>query len=175
MKSLFSQRASKETHHVCGLYYSIMKNIDFDELKKFIVESRKSTYAGSGKLIKSALLDGSSQFEHKQGKYFYRDIYFTGKDNFMGQEVVYIDGAPVWSMVYCGSAEPKKMTRFLKKSLSVLSEKCRFGDVAEFSEGRLRYKGTGEGSMKRFSGMEQMLDNGNEVYKLKYSGGSVLK
>lgn len=158
-----------------GTGREIMENVDFGELKKFIAESRRNTYAGEGKRVETPLLSDSRQLEYKNGKYFYRDIYFDGEDNFAGQEVIYIGDRPVWAMVYCGSAEPDEMTGFLKKSLTQLSEKCRFGGVAEFQEGKFRYKDNGNGSMQRFDGQEMMFIKEKDVYKLIYSGGLIFK
>ena len=53
--------------------------------------------------------------EYQKGDYLYRDIYFSGEENFIGQEVVYQNNSPVWSMVYCGSVEPKEVFDFLKE------------------------------------------------------------
>ena len=149
--------------------------ISFEELKKFVAEARKNTYAGEGESVKSPLLDGSHQLEYEKDKYFYRDIFFTGEKNFIGQEAVYFNGNPIWSMVYSGSAEPKEITPFLKKSLSVLSEKCRFGERYELKENNLLYKDDGQGTLERFGGQEQIFKQGQEVYKLNYHGGSISK
>lgn len=149
--------------------------MNFDELKNFIAEARRNTYAGDGKRIESPFLTGSVQLEHRKGEYFYRDIYFGGEKNFIGQEVVYQNDKPIWSMVYCGSVEPPEAANFLKKSLSNLSEKCRFGEECEFEEDDLRYKDEGEGTLERFNGEEEIFIKGESVYKLKYQGGLVLK
>ncbi len=145
------------------------------ELKNFIAEARKNTYAGGGKAIENPLLAGSRQLEFRKGDYFYRDIYFAGKKNFAGQEVVYLREEPIWSMVYYGSAEPPEAAGFLKKSLLNLAEKCRFYRECEFKEGEFEYKNEGEGTMDQFHGKESVLISKEKVYKLRYQGGLVLK
>ncbi len=149
--------------------------INFDELKKFITEARKNTYAGGGKLAENPILTGSCQLEYKSGDYFYHDIYFSGKENFAGQEVVYLKDEPTWSMVYCGSAEPKEASEFLKKSLLNLAEKCRFNEECKFAEGDFEYENKGGGILERFYGEESIFIRGEKVYNLKYQGGLVLK
>ena len=151
------------------------ENINFEELKKFITEARRKTYAGEGGSVESPLLNGSHQLEYKKDKYFYRDIFFAGQKNFIGQEVVYLNNNPIWSMVYSGSAEPEGITPFLKKSLTVLSEKCRFGEKCELKENNLLYKDNGQGTLERFGGEEQISKQKKEVYKLNYHGGLILK
>lgn len=151
------------------------ENINFKELKKIVAEARRNTYAGEGGAVEVSLLNGSHQLEYRKDKYFYRDIFFAGKKNFIGQEVVYFNNNPVWSMVYSGSAEPEEITPFLKKSLTVLSEKCRFGEKCELKENDLSYKDNGQGTLERFGGEEQIFKQGEEVYKLDYHGGSISK
>ena len=145
------------------------------ELKNFIAEARKSTYAGGGAAVKNPLLTGSHQLEFRKGDYFYRDIYFAGKKNFTGQEVVYLKENPIWSMVYCGSAEPPEATGFLRKSLLNLTEKCRFYEECEFEEEDFKYENEGKGTMEQFRGKESISINEEKVYKLRYQGGSILK
>lgn len=152
-----------------------MENINFEELKRFIAEARRNTYAGEGKPVEKTLLNGSCQLEYKKGEYFYRDIYFTGKDNFIGQEVVYFNDKPIWSMVYCGSSEPPEVTNFLKKSLSTLSEKCRFNEKCEFEENDFRYENEGEGTLEQFHGEETISVKEEKVYRLRYQGGLISK
>jgi len=149
--------------------------INFEELKKFAVEARRNTFAGGVKSVENPLLTGSFQLEYGKGDYFYRDIYFSGKDNFIGQEVVYLKNEPIWSMVYCGFAEPPEVSDFLKKSLLNLAEKCRFNEECEYKEGDLKYENEGEGALEQFHGKESISINEEKVYKLKYQGGSILK
>ena len=146
-----------------------------NKLKQFIAEARKNTYAGDGKPIENLLLTGSNQLEHRRGDYFYRDIYFAGKENFIGQEVVYVKNKPIWSMVYVGSAEPPEITDFLKKSLSILAEKCRFNEKCAFEENNFRYRNKGEGRLEQFHGKEAIFMKGEQVYKLIYQGGLISK
>lgn len=146
-----------------------------EELKNFIAEARKYTYAGGGKAVGNPFLTGSYQLEFRKGDYFYRDIYFAGKKNFAGQEVVYLRQKPIWSMVYCGFAEPPEATDFLKKSLLNLAEKCRFYEECEFEEGEFKYENEGEGTMEQFHGKESISIDKEKVYKLRYQGGSILK
>ncbi len=152
-----------------------IRTVNLKELKKFIVEARKNTYAGVGNPVDNPRLIGSVQLEYQKGDFFYRDIYFTGAENFIGQEVIYQNNKSVWSMVYFGSAEPKEVSDFLKTSLLTLAEECRFGKKCEFEKRNFHYKDEGNGTLKRFNGEEEISIKGKEVYKLNYHGGLVLK
>ncbi len=149
--------------------------INLKELKKFIVEARRNTYAGEGKRVDNPRLVGSIQMEYQKRDYLYRDIYFSGEKNFIGQEVIYQNNNPVWSMVYFGSTEPKEVSDFLKKSLSFLAEECRFGEKCEFEKTPFRYEDKGEGALKRFNGEEKIFIKGKNVYELSYQGGLISK
>jgi len=149
--------------------------MSFNELKIFIAEARRNTYASGKNSVEKPLLIGSHQFEYRKGDYFYRDIYFGGEENFTGQEVVYQSDKPIWSMVYCGSVEPEEISDFLKNSLLNLSKKCRFGEECEFEEGDLKYEDKGEGTLERFIGKEQIFIKDESVYELNYQGVLISK
>ncbi|MBN2853323.1 MAG: hypothetical protein JXQ23_11370 [Clostridia bacterium] len=70
------------------------------ELTEFIVKAKKNTYAsGLGKVESSRRL--STDLYYRENEYEYADSYFGAKE-FSGQEVVYRDNLPVWSMNYYG-------------------------------------------------------------------------
>lgn len=153
----------------------VIRSVNLKELKKFITEARDNTYAGEGNPVDNPRLLGSTQLEYQKRDYFYRDIYFNGEKNFIGQEVIYQDNVPAWSMVYCGSNEPKEAFKFLKKALLNLSEECRFGGKCRFEDDEFLYEDNGEGILERFSGQEKILARGKEIYKLNYLGGLISK
>ncbi len=151
------------------------KRISIPNLKEFIIEARESTWAvGEGKVGNPRLM-GSSQFEYQKANFFYRDIYFDGNKNFAGQEVVYQNQRPVWSMIYFGTSSSKEVTDFLKKSLLKLSQKCRLGQECNFKEEKFKYQDRGGGTIEEFSGQENILKNGEQVYTLNYRGGLISK
>jgi len=151
------------------------KTINLRNLKKFIAEARENTYAGGGREVDNPRLSGSIQLEYQKANYFYRDIYFDGNPHFVGQEVVYINNKPVWSMVYIGQDTPKDVTKFLKKALSKLSKECRLGGSCEYKEEIYRYQDRGQGNLGRFSGEETISKGGEQVYRLNYMGGLITK
>ena len=149
--------------------------INLEELKKFIAEARKNTYAGDGVPVDNPRLISSKQLEYQKSDYFYRDIYFTGGKNFIGQEMVYQNNLPIWGMVYLGLIEPKEASRFLKNSLLALSEECRFGGKCQFKDDEFRYEDKGTGETTKFEGEERIFMKEKEVYNLKYLGGLISK
>lgn len=151
------------------------RTINLQNLKDFIAEARGNTYAGGGREVDNPRLSGSTQLEYQKANYFYRDIYFDGTPHFIGQEVVYINNKPVWSMVYIGQDTPKDVTKFLKKALSKLSQECRFGGSCEYEEEIYKYQDGGQGTLENFSGEETISKSEEQVYRLSYMGGLIAK
>jgi hypothetical protein len=157
------------------------KEIDFEgknvinlaNLKEFIIDARKNTYAADSTPVDNPRLLASKQLEFQKGNYFYRDIYFLGEKKFIGQEIVYQDGKPIWGMNYIGDAIGKLETNFLKESLFRLTEQCRFGGVCEYEKREYKYENQGKGAVEEFSGRELISLEGKNIYKLDYQGGVI--
>ena len=147
--------------------------INLENLKEFICEARQDTYASDASPIDNPRLLASKQLEFQKASYYYRDIYFLGDKNFIGQEIVYQDSKPVWAMNYIGNTINKVHDNFLKESLYKLVRKCRFGGNCEYEKRELKYKDQGQGNLEGFSGYEEILISGKEVYKLNYQGGMI--
>jgi len=145
--------------------------LNLDSLKEFLRQARKNTYAASATSVDNPRLLSSTQLEFQKGDYFYRDIYFSGDKKFIGQEIVYQESKPVWAMNYIGDQIGKTETKFLKESLSKLSEKCRFGEVCEYKKRDFKYQDQGQGNFVDFFGKEEIFTEGKSIYKLNYQGG----
>jgi hypothetical protein len=79
-----------------------MPTFDQEEFIAFLVRAKRATYASAGgEMIVAAILPESHQLEYAEGPFLYRDVYY-GQVFFAGQETVFYDGQPVWSMVYAG-------------------------------------------------------------------------
>ncbi len=56
-----------------------MKNKE--KILPFLLRARTKTYAGKGGDVKPAF-NGSKQLEHKEDKWFYRDVFYVGNGIF---------------------------------------------------------------------------------------------
>jgi hypothetical protein len=74
--------------------------MDLTDLTRFIVTAKRATYVGDGEKANPSR-PGSHDLTFAQGAFMYRDSYFGGTD-FIGQEVVWHEGEPVWAMNYYG-------------------------------------------------------------------------
>jgi hypothetical protein len=146
-------------------------------LTEFIVRAKAATYIGSGK-ESAACRPGSHDLEFQEGKFRYLDSYFGGAD-FLGEEVVYYDGRPVWAMNYYGRIlDPGKITgegtgQVLRNSLSRLYQQKRFLGGFEYKDGRDAYFDTNQGGTGSFTGREWIERDGVCVYELVYHGGLI--
>lgn len=152
-----------------------MSEFPLAALETFIVCAKQRTYAGDGpKLLPYRL--GSRDLQYAEGDWAYHDSYF-GERDFIGQEIVYFQGQPVWGMNYFGMIlHPDKITAaqagaMLKKSFSRLYLEGRFLGAFAHQEGALRYVDQNEGDVRAFRGKEQISRDGEVVYELVYHGG----
>lgn len=107
-----------------------MKELSLEKLKAFIVHAKAVTYVGGGSTSLS-YRPSSHDLQFHEGVFSYLDSYFGGAD-FLGQEVVYYEGKPVWVMNYYGRIiEPSLITseeagQIIRESLSRMYQEGRF-------------------------------------------------
>ena len=149
------------------------EKINIDNLKEFLSQARRGSYAGNATPVENPRLLGSVQFSFQKGEYVYLDIYFQGNKNFVGQEIVYQNSKPIWGMSYMGNNIGKLETSFLKESLFKLSEKCRFGQTCASEKREYKYTDRGQGDLSKFSGTEEVFISNKNIYTLNYQGGLI--
>ena len=147
----------------------------------FLIRAKRNTYAAQGdESSVEPVLIGSKQLEYKEGLLFYRDIYF-GFVAFVGQEVVYNNMSPIWSMVYAAKTYKEyesivkinEIYRFLRITLREIPRKTPYRGPLEGNSGDFRYINKVKGDIPGFDGVEKIYFKGKLVYKLDYSGGRV--
>ncbi len=96
--------------------------MDSRSLHEFILKAKSVSYVGNGEPA-SASRPASHDLKFEQGDWAYLDSYFGGR-NFIGEEVVYFRGQPVWAMNYYGFIlrsdliTPAQTGQVIKASLS---------------------------------------------------------
>ena len=147
----------------------------------FLVEAKRQTYAAQGDNASGGpLVPGSRQLEYGHGSFFYRDVYF-GVAYFVGQETVYCEEQPYWSMSYGGGVDPSMTTKdeirriyaFLRSALREASVEHPFRGPSYFRDVDFEYCNTFEGEFGAFHGTEEIRRQGQAVYTLHYCGGIV--
>ena len=153
-------------------------NFSLDELNKFIVQAKTSTYVGNGEKTISCRT-GSHDLKFQEGSFSYLDSYFGGTD-FIGQEIVYHKDEPIWAMNYYGRIILKNTVtaaetgQIIKASLSRMYKEGRFLGGFEYSINGDTYSDSNEGDVVYFTGKEWITRNSVKVYELIYHGGLVL-
>jgi hypothetical protein len=155
----------------------IMADFSLKQLNAFIVRAKAASYVGKGPRSLS-YRPGSHDLQFHEGAFSYLDSYFGGSD-FLGQEVVYYEGAPVWVMNYYGRIlEPALISAeeaggIIQESLSRMYEEGRFLGGYEHTTPVGIYVDTSDGNVAAFTGREWITRQGVKVYELVYHGGLV--
>ena len=154
-----------------------MNDLSLQNLNAFIVRAKAATYVGDGQHAPSCRPE-SHDLKFADGDWSYLDSYFGGRD-FIGQEVVYHTGSPVWAMNYYGRIlredliTPAQTGQIIKVSLSSMYAEGRFLGGFEYRHEGFVYTDSSEGAVSCFHGRETIAREGVIAYELVYHGGLI--
>jgi hypothetical protein len=154
-----------------------MQDFTLEQLEAFIVKAKAATYVGGG-AKSSPCRQGSHDLQFQDGDFAYLDSYFGGVD-FIGEEVVYHKGEPVWAMNYYGRIlepdmiEAAEAGSIIKRSLTEMYKEGRFLGGFEHDTGDGVYTDTNAGDVTAFTGKEWITREDVIVYDLVYHGGLI--
>ena len=151
--------------------------IELNALREFVLFAKQNTYTSSKDGDEKINDDFSREFQWRDGEFLYRDRYF-GTDPFSGQEIVYYNESPIWSMNYYGNTTGEGIRKneiyaFLRVALSNLDANYPFRGNNNFCVGKFRYANMYKGDFLHFSGHESIYYEEQLVYSLSYFGGLV--
>lgn len=152
----------------------LMRDFTLEQLEAFIVKAKAATYVGGGEKSPSCR-PASHDLQFQDGDFAYLDSYFGGTD-FIGEEVVYFKGEPVWAMNYYGRILKPDMIgateagSIIQRSLSEMYKEGRFLGGFEYDTGDGIYTDTSEGDVASFTGREWITSADVIVYVLVYHG-----
>ena len=139
----------------------------------FLLRAKKATYAGKGAESKSSR-PRSHDLEYSEGGLTYIDSYLGG-ERFAGEEALWRDGVPFWSMNYVGRVTGNDFSGdFLKEALLRVPEDAPYRGPAEYSNGAYSYKCEYSGSADWFYGREVITLNGEQIYECLFHGGKIV-
>jgi len=142
------------------------------ELEKFLVTARMKTYASDGEKVES-VLSGSSQLEYAENDWLYRDIFYTGQNNFTGLEAIYFKDKPVFSMCYYGNwgvMTEAEIDAILQGALRANPETRTYKPIKWEKDGFFYDCSPDTDSFDEVSGSEVITKDGERVYYLYYAG-----
>lgn len=152
--------------------------MDIEQLRQFLLDSNAAGYAGGEEKKWIKEVDGSTTIPFEKGQWKSHDNFFGGEP-YGGRIMVTYQNKPVWMMVYYGwvadDVEAGPIYAILRSALKQMPQDAPFRGPKEFIEGDLIYLNSWVGDIERYSGEEQIIQNGKLVYKANYFGGSVDK
>ena len=145
------------------------------KFEDFLVKAKKNTYAAGAK--PRDIWNGFEELTYGEKGLRYRDRW-TGSDPFGGEEIVHMSGKVIWMMNYYGFTTSDKVKKeevysFLREALNMVTKDKPFRGPVSFKKGELEYINKSAGNLAKFVGIEQILQNGKEVYRLSYHGGKI--
>ncbi|MGL4237632.1 DUF5680 domain-containing protein [Tabrizicola sp.] len=147
------------------------------ELHRFAIRAKKATYIGGGAKAPSSR-PNSHDLAFSEGDWRYLDSYFGGTD-FLGQEVIWLSGEPVWAMNYYGRIsrpdliDANRAGQTLLAALSTDGSQGRLIDNLDWQGPHGSYSIRASGDIAHFAGRETISVDGAVAYELDYHGGLV--
>lgn len=146
------------------------------EMIDFLQRAKKATFASkTAEPVKTK--DRGLEYTYEERPFLYRDKYF-GYFTDTGQEIVWYNGIPTWSMSYRGgmlSHEElsSKCFSFLKRCLQKFPEDFPVRGPKDYEEGDFRYENKWNGDINSFFGEEKIFWKDEQIYFRNYLGGNI--
>lgn len=138
----------------------------------FLCKAKRETYAGNGGKVASSR-PNSHDLVYIEGNLTYIDTYL-GNEKFAGEEALWKDNVPFWSMNYMGRVKEEGFSGdFLKEALLLVPEEYPFRGPQLYENGEFRYCCHINGDMEWFNGQEEIFRNEVKVYECIFHGGYV--
>jgi hypothetical protein len=141
---------------------------------EFLIKAKKATYAGKGN-ESDASRPNSHDLLYCEGDMKYIDTYL-GSRSFVGEEALWLNDTPFWSMNYMGRILGEGFEGdFLKEALLQVPEDMPYRGPLEYSKDRFIYRCKADGDFTWFTGHEEILKDGVKIYECVFHGGEVIQ
>ena len=138
----------------------------------FLMRAKRATYAGKGAEAPSSR-PASHDLAYQEGELAYIDTYLGG-ERFAGEEALWRDGTPIWSMNYVGRVTGEGFSGdFLKAALLHVPADKPYRGPECYTEGDYTYRCESDGSFDWFHGSETISYRGQCIYECRFHGGSI--
>jgi transcriptional regulator with XRE-family HTH domain len=143
-----------------------------EDMVALLCRAKKKTYAGKGAMAESSR-PKSHDLRYSEGDYLYIDTYLGG-EKFCGEEALWKQGIPIWSMNYCGRVLSDHFNGdFLKEALFLVPEEYPYRGPLVYMNGDYSYHCIVEGDVDWYQGYEEIFCLGSKVYECYFHGGSI--
>ncbi|MDP4088655.1 MAG: DUF5680 domain-containing protein [Bacillota bacterium] len=142
------------------------------EIIDFLCRAKRYTYAGKGAEV-PATRPGSHDLQYAEGNLFYYDTYLGG-EKFAGEEAVWRENVPFWSMNYIGRIVGEGFSGdFLKEALLLVPKENPYRGPMVYQNGEYKYHCIVNGEFDWFNGYEEIFCNDRKVYECIFHGGCI--
>lgn len=148
------------------------ENYKNEDIVDFLCKAKKSTYAAGGNETKSSR-PNSHDLQYIEGELKYIDTYLGG-EKFSGEEAVWKNDVPVWSMNYAGRILGEGFSgKFLNEVLSLVPKENPYRGPVIYENGQYKYHCIINGDFKWFQGYEEIYFESTKVYECFFHGGEI--
>lgn len=155
-----------------------MSQKQFDPQEKsnlisFLIKAKRHTYAGHGAET-TPCRPSSHDLQFSEDDLLYYDT-FLGGQFFSGQEALWKNNQPLWSMNYYGQVTGAPFSGdFLKEALFNVPAHAPFRGPEHYSQGDYTYNCKWTGTFEYFQGHEEIFYQNTKIYELHFHGGAIL-
>ena len=154
--------------------YEVTKQIQYTNEKEidFLRRAKKSTYAGNGG-ESTPSRPNSHDLQYVEDNLKYIDTYLGG-EKFVGEEALWCDNSPFWSMNYIGRIIAEGFSGdFLKECLLLSPKEYPYRGPLVYQNGDYKYHCIVSGEFDWFNGYEEIFCNDIKVYECIFHGGCI--
>jgi transcriptional regulator with XRE-family HTH domain len=138
----------------------------------FLLQAKSMTYASNSNQTTPSR-QASHDYEYTEGDLRYQDTYLGG-ERFAGEEAVWHQGIPIYSMNYVGRVLHESFSGdFLKEALLHVPEDIPYRGPLYYQKGDYSYHCNVSGEFSWFQGYEEIFCQGIKVYECYFHGGSI--
>jgi hypothetical protein len=146
---------------------------ELEQLARFLMRAKAQCYSADDDTRVQKLERGGSESGFEDGGLAYLDRWY-GEARFTGEEIVWREGRPWWTMNFYGVTDPSapaEFPHFHKRALRRMPAEAPFRGPRLHREGDLVYVNEWIGDLRTFRGSERVFHGDREVYRLEYHGG----
>ncbi len=156
----------------CNLTLIEKAAVEREDLIAFLIRAKRSSYAGGGSPVASSR-PSSHDYSYEETPFFYYDTY-VGGEAFSGEEAVWADGVPMWTMNYFGRVLGENFSLdFLREALYQVPKEMPYRGPAIYSQGDYHYHCKVDGDFEWYQGYEEVFFRKQKIYECRFQGGEV--